>query len=160
MPTRRTDYEMHGESRTRLYRVWQNIHKRCTCETDEKFERYGGRGITMCDSWSNSFVAFRDWAYATGYDANAPAGECTIDRIDNSKGYCPENCRWVNRVVQQNNRRVNHLLTIDGEAKTIAEWCRISGKTFSQIYGRLRRGWEAKDAVFKPIDQRFSNAKS
>lgn len=157
---RRTDYESHGESRTRLYRVWQNIHKRCTCETDEKYHRYGGRGITLCDEWKNSFVAFKNWAYANGYNANAPKGVCTIDRIDNSKGYSPENCRWVGRSEQQNNRRSNHLLTIDGEIHTIAEWSRISGNTFNLIWQRLADGWNEKDAVFKPIDMRYSHGKS
>lgn len=160
MSKRRTDYEMHGKSRTRLYRVWQNIHKRCTCETDEHYKRYGGRGITICDEWKNSFLAFEEWAYKTGYDENAPSGFCTIDRIDNSLGYSPENCRWVGRSEQQNNRRVNHLLTVNGETHTISEWSRISGKTFGQIYNRLRRGWDAESAIFTPIDRRYSNGKT
>ena len=159
MTGRRTNYEMHGESRTRLYRVWQNIHKRCCCETDEKFGRYGGRGITMCDEWRDSFVAFKAWAYANGYDENAPKGVCTIDRIDNDKGYSPDNCRWVGRSKQQNNRRTNHRLTIDGESRTIAEWSRISGNSFGLILERVMRGWGEKDAVFKLPDARFSNGK-
>ena len=151
---------MHGESRTRLYRVWMNILRRCDNTSDKCYQKYGGNGITLCDDWRNSYVAFRDWAISTGYDKDAPPGKCTIDRIDNSKGYYPENCRWVDRSVQQNNRSVNHKLTIDGETHTIAEWAKLSGKTFGQIYKRLVRGWDAKDAVIKPIDKRFSHAKN
>ena len=150
---------MHGESRTRLYRVWQNIHKRCTCETDETYQGYGAKGITLCDEWKNSFVAFRDWAYATGYDKDAPVGECTIDRIDNTKGYSPDNCRWVNRSVQQNNRSVNHLIEINGETHTLAEWSRMSGIPFNRILKRLKRGWDAETAIFKPIDKRYARCK-
>lgn len=160
MSTRRTDYEQHGQSRSRLYRVWQNIHKRCTCETDETYQKYGAKGITLCDEWKNSFRAFQEWAYANGYDENAPSGKCTIDRIDNAKGYSPDNCRWVDRVVQQNNRSVNHRVVIDGISKTIAEWSKISGIEFNRIYKRLKKGWDAKDAVFKPIDMRYSHAKT
>lgn len=160
MSSRRTDYEKHGESKTRLYRVWQNIHKRCTCESDESFRKYGAKGITLCEEWKNSFKAFRDWAYASGYDKYAPSGECTIDRIDNSKGYYPQNCRWVNRYVQQNNRSVNHLLEIDGEVRTVSQWAKLYGKSYGQVYGRLRDGWSAADAVMKPIDERFTNGKN
>lgn len=160
MSTRRTDYEMHGQSRTRLYRVWQNIHKRCTCRTDEKYQKYGAKGITLCDEWKDSFVAFRDWAYATGYDQNAPPGKCTIDRIDNTAGYSPDNCRWVDRSVQQNNRSVNHRLTARGETHTIAEWSKISGLTFGQIFKRIQLGWDNESAIFTPIDRRYSHAKN
>lgn len=156
---RRTDYEMHGESHTRLYRVWNNIVKRCENASDRTYQKYGAKGITLCEEWKNSFVAFRDWAYAAGYDKNAPPGECTIDRIDNSKGYSPDNCRWVNRVIQQNNRSVNHRLEINGESHTIAEWSRISGIAFNRILKRLKSGWDAESAVFKPIDKRFSRCR-
>ena len=151
---------MHGESRTRLYRVWQNIHRRCTCKTSEQYSRYGGKGITLCEEWENSFLAFKKWAYDNGYNENAPKGVCTIDRIDNSKGYYPDNCRWVGRSEQQNNRSVNHKLTIGEETRTIAQWASISGKSFGQIYSRLRKGWDAESAVFKPIDERYSNGKN
>lgn len=154
---RRTDYEMHGESHTRLYRVWNNLVRRCENTNDGTYQKYGAKGITLCEEWRNSFVAFRDWAYATGYDKDAPPGQCTIDRIDNSKGYCPENCRWADRIIQQNNRSVNHRLEINGESHTIAEWSRISGNPFNRIYGRLRDGWDAESAVFKPVEKRYSH---
>lgn len=78
--------------------------QRCTDQRHRYYDRYGGRGITVCDEWRNDFQAFYDWAMANGYDENAPQGQCTIDRVDNDKGYSPDNCRWVDMKTQRNNR--------------------------------------------------------
>ena len=77
---------------------------RCSSDWDEHYKWYGARGITVCDEWLD-FSTFRDWAMANGYDPNAPFGVCTIDRIDNDKGYSPENCRFVDMKTQSNNKR-------------------------------------------------------
>ena len=97
----------HSKSRTRLYEIWKAINQRCCNPQSKQYRRYGGRGITVCDEWLNNFQAFYDWAMANGYDENAPTGQCTIDRIDNDKGYSPDNCRWVDMKTQNNNKSSN-----------------------------------------------------
>ena len=94
----------HGNSGTRLYAVWKAMIQRCSNHSDKNYDRYGGRGITVCPEWRNDFQKFYEWAMANGYDDNAAAGRCTIDRIDNDKGYGPDNCRWVDMKTQNKNK--------------------------------------------------------
>lgn len=107
----------HGKRKSRLWAVWMGMRRRCNKPYDPAYHNYGGRGITVCDEW-NDFQAFHDWAIANGYDENAPKGQCTIDRIDNDKGYSPDNCRWVDMKVQSNNKRKRNRSDADDIART------------------------------------------
>lgn len=138
----------HGESKTRLYNVWLLMRKRCFNPKTKGYARYGGRGITVCNEWNENFEAFRDWALANGYNKNAAYGECTLDRIDVNGNYCPENCRWANELVQANNRRSNRVFEINGQAKTLAEWCRLTGAYDSTVRRRIARGIQGEN-LFK-----------
>lgn len=94
----------HGESGSRLYKVWSDMHSRCNNPNIDSYKYYGGRGIKICPEWF-SYEAFMDWAMSNGYDPDSQHRECTLDRIDNDGDYEPSNCRWVSHSVQMRNRR-------------------------------------------------------
>lgn len=89
----------HGMANHRLYNIWTNMKQRCFNANNDDYKNYGGRGITVCDEWAEDFKNFADWALANGYN-----DELTIDRIDNNKGYEPNNCRWATRFIQRHNQ--------------------------------------------------------
>lgn len=95
---------VHGEHSTRLHSIWNSMKQRCNNPNNPKYMDYGGRGITVCDEWNESFIAFRNWALANGY-VDGKGHDCSIDRINNDGGYYPENCRWTTAKVQANNQR-------------------------------------------------------
>lgn len=100
-------HKTHGLSGTRLYAVWKSMIQRCHNPRNKNFSRYGARGIAVCDEWRKSYKSFYEWAISNGYDAKAAIMTCTIDRIDNDKGYFPENCRWVDMKTQRHNQSSN-----------------------------------------------------
>lgn len=129
----------------RLYKIWYNAISRCTNPSDISYKRYGGRGITFYPEWISDYHAFKNWALSNGYQEHL-----TLDRIDPNKGYSPDNCRWVTIREQANNRRTNVLYTIDGETKTLAEWCRTFKQPANRVKARIRHGWNVKDALSTP----------
>lgn len=139
--------KIHGQAKkgnhTRLYKIYHGIKARCFRTSNHGFENYGGKGITICDEWKNSFQNFYDWAMANGYTDNL-----TIDRIDSNGNYCPENCRWVTYKVQNNNTSRNHLITYNGKTQTLAQWAAETGIKYDTLRARLDRShWDIEKAL-------------
>lgn len=132
----------HGCSKTRLYHVWNSMKQRCLNKNQKDYSNYGGRGITVCKEWAESFEAFRDWALANGYN-----DELTIDRINSNGNYEPTNCRWVANIKQQNNKRNNHFLTYKGETHTVSEWAKKVGISVTALKQRLFANWTIEKAL-------------
>lgn len=141
--------ELHGMTGSRLYDEWRDMKSRCANPRDKRFKDYGGRGITVCAEWANSFEAFRDWALANGY-----RDDLTLDREDNDGNYCPENCRWATKKEQQNNRRCNHMLTYRGKTQTMAQWADETGISYRALQKRLKYGWSTERALTTPTRKR------
>ena len=147
---------VHGESHSRLYRVWYAMKGRCYNPHDDAYKDYGGRGIKMCDEWM-TYTGFRKWALDNGYDEKAERRMCTLDRIDFNGNYEPSNCRWVDMRVQSNNKRSNRLVTLNGETHNIAEWSKIVGIKSQTIIRRLNKGWSNEDALTLPLQRNHKN---
>lgn len=135
----------HGLSKTRIYRIWKGMRKRCRNPNDSNYPKYGGRGIRVCPEWDSDFLSFYFWAMESGYNDSL-----SIDRIDNNKGYSPDNCQWSNETKQANNRRSNRLATIDGETHSIIEWSKIYKISTVTIYKRIRQGMSETEAITTP----------
>lgn len=121
--------------------------RRCDEKNSEKNPRYGGRGIEVCDEWKADFRTFESWAKSHGY-----RDDLSIDRINNDGNYCPENCRWADEIIQQNNKSNNHIVEYNGKKYTVAELARAvdSPVGLGTIYSRLRNGWSVEKAFSEP----------
>lgn len=139
----------HGGRKTRLYTLWVNIKQRCSANNKAERHIYYDRGISVCDEWQE-FEPFMKWAIANGYKEDTKRGEITIDRIDNEKGYSPENCRFVSLTENQRNRRDTKRYWFDGEYLTTGEVSERTGTTVRLIGARLRRGWKITEAALTP----------
>ena len=137
----------HGMSRTPEYYAWQHMKDRCFNSNYKQYLYYGGRGITVCDRWKNSFENF------LADMGSRPAPKHSIDRIDNNGDYRPDNCRWATKVEQANNRRYNRLITIACVTLTIAQWTKEMGFSENLISNRLKDGWSEFDAVMTPVNR-------
>jgi len=136
----------HGMSGTPEYKAWIHMKHRCFNPNIKNYSHYGGRGIAVCDRWKNSF---EDFLADMG---SRPTAKHSIDRIDNDADYSPKNCRWATEAEQQNNKRTNHLITIDDVTLTIAQWTEKKGYNETVIYCRLNMGWSDYDAVMTPVE--------
>jgi hypothetical protein len=129
-----------------LYKTWAQMMSRCYRKRDSSYKYYGERGIEVCPEW-HSFWTFETWALA-----QSRASDTTLDRKDNSIGYSPDNCRFVNRTIQQRNRSCNVILTAFGESKTAVEWASDSrcNVGYQGLVFRVHGGMPHEAAITTP----------
>lgn len=132
----------HNPDNPRLYNIYNGIKTRCYNKKFKHYKYYGGKGITMCNEWKNSYLSFYNWAVENGYKE-----DLTIDRINNDKGYYPENCRWATRKEQSMNRSVNVKIKVNGKYKTPEDINKDTGIKINTIYTRRFRGMSDEDVV-------------
>lgn len=127
----------HGHTKNKKvspeWQSWRTMRSRCYRTKDCSYKNYGGRGITVCDRWKNSFENFLE-------DMGKCPENCTLDRIDSNKNYEPENCRWATGIQQGNNRRNNTRIIHNGISKTITEWAREMGVSWTTIDRWRKKG--------------------
>lgn len=128
----------HGMCDTPTYHTWAAMIQRCTNPKTENYARYGGRGITVCESWLKFDAFFADMG-------ERPKGK-TLDRKDNDKGYSPENCRWATDHEQRRNTGRTRMITWSGKTQTAKEWAAELQIAYSTLISRLRMGWSVDEA--------------
>lgn len=148
LPTRLVGSHGHAKNRqvSAEWKVWQHMKNRCRNPNAPDFNRYGGRGIKVCERWSGprgfeNFLA----------DMGERPLRTSLDRIDNEGDYSPDNCRWATILEQANNKRNNAHLTVDGITLTIPEWSRRTGINHNTIRTRLAHGWSAEKIMSTPV---------
>lgn len=148
------DNRTHGQTGSRLFKIYHGIKARCYNKNFNEYDRYGGRGIGLCKEWLDNPQSFFDWSLQNGYN-----DDLTIDRIDNNGNYSPENCRWITRKEQNSNTSRNVIYEYNGEALNLSRICEKYGINYSTIRKRLKCGMSIKEAVETPINKSYSRSK-
>lgn len=133
----------HGMSCTPEHKAWRGAIQRCTNPNEPNYHHYGGRGITICSQWRDSFEAFYS-------DMGPRPPEHTLERINNSLGYTPDNCKWATLSEQGRNTRANHHLTYNGKTQCVTAWAEELDINPSTLFGRIRQDWTTERALTQP----------
>lgn len=144
-----TQFKTHGFRKSRIYKIYHGMKKRCYNVNCKSYSRYGGRGIYICDEWlngENGFITFYNWSIENGYDDTL-----SIDRIDNDGPYSPENCRWTTIDFQAKNTSKNVYITYCSYTLPLSVWSVIAEIPYKILYGRLfTNGWSVYDSLTIP----------
>lgn len=138
----------HGKHKSKEYVAWQSMRRRCMDSSNERYESYGGRGITVCEEWRNDFAAFYN------HIGPAPYKDASVGRQNNDGNYEPGNVAWESRTQQQRNMRSNHLITYNGKTQCLSAWAEELGVTRSALESRIRKGWDIDRAFTQPVKKR------
>lgn len=133
----------HGYAGTSTHHVWKGMRQRCLNANAPAYADYGGRGITICERWMESFENFLA-------DMGEKPEGLTLDRRDNNGPYSPENCAWASRKAQAENRRSNRILEFGGKRQILSQWAADMGEPVTLLAGRLDRGWPVERALTEP----------
>lgn len=142
----------HNLTGSRIYNIYCSMKQRCFYKKNNRFQNYGGRGITICDEWKNDFMSFYNWAMDNGYKDNL-----TIDRINNDGNYEPNNCRWVEEKTQAKNRRNNIIIEYNGKNYCLKDLCKKLNLKYATIYRRLKLNIPLEQALKKDYKQKYVN---
>lgn len=140
--------ETHKMSQSRVFSNYYNMLRRCYAQKDKDFQNYGGRGITVCERWRESFENF--------WEDMGPTHQpgLSLDRVDNNGPYSPENCRWTTRSVQANNQRTNRVVDTPNGKMSLADAARAVGMTPGTVYNRvITLKWPLEAALATPVRQ-------
>lgn len=142
----------HGHSAQRIYGEYHRMIERCKPDNKTHHERYYDRGITVCQEWADDMDAFIAWSEQSGYDDTL-----TLDRIDNDKGYSPNNCRWVTMKEQSRNKSDNRNITFEDQTMCITAWAERVGIDRYTLYSRVSRGWPVEATLHAPKGTRLKD---
>ena len=133
-------HRTHGQTKTRLYKIWSEMKRRCYCDKSISYKYYGLKGIKVCDDWRNCFENFRDWSINNGYK-----DDLTIDRIDSESDYSPENCQWIS-IKEQNRKHTNCVfITFNGKRQILSDWAKEYNIPHSTLSRKIKSGIPLED---------------
>lgn len=143
--------ERDGRQSHPLFQLWRSMIRRCHDKKFTGYKNYGGRGISVCQRWRDSF-----WSFVSDVGVR-PSKDHSLDRINNELGYEPQNVQWATRSEQNRNTRFNRLITANGKTQTMQDWVEETGIPKSTIKNRLQRGWTDEQIINTPIQNKARN---
>lgn len=143
----------HGLSKNPFYKKWNDMVRRCYYPQEPAYKYYGQLGISVCDEWRHSPEKFILWCENT----YPKEGIYSLDRIDGTNGYSPDNCRWATRKEQSNNLKNNRFVTINGETRCVTDWCTTYGISPGAVYKKVKKGCSFENAIQYYIDTKTAS---